>query len=63
MNAGRENGGHVYGAAKGDVVEKLARLQANAFAGILSDPQRLMVATRWVAMRQPNSTRSSKRSL
>lgn len=41
----------VYGAAKADVLEKLARLRADALAGILGDPQRLTVATflhRWL---------------
>ncbi len=41
----------VYGATKGDVLEKLARLRADMLDGILGDPQRLTVATflhRWL---------------
>ena len=41
----------VYGATKGDVLEKLTRLRADALEGILGDPQRLTVATylhRWL---------------
>ena len=41
----------VYGATKGDVLEKLVRLRADALEGILGDPQRLTVATylhRWL---------------
>jgi len=41
----------VYGATKGDVLEKLAQLRADALAGILGDPQHLTVATflhRWL---------------
>ncbi len=41
----------VYGATKGDVLEKLARLRADALGGMLGDPQRLTVATflhRWL---------------
>jgi len=41
----------VYGATKGDVLEKLVRLRADALAGVLGDPQRLTVATflhRWL---------------
>src|SRR5262245_54450438 len=41
----------VYGATKGDVLEKLVRVRADALEGILSDPQRLNVATylrRWL---------------
>lgn len=41
----------VYGATKGDVLEKLTRLRADALAGILGNPQHITVATfmhRWL---------------
>jgi integrase len=52
----------VYGATKGDVLEKLTRLRADALAGILGNPQRLTIATflhRWLEDAVRPSVRAS----
>lgn len=48
---GRRRRRTVYGTTKGEVLEKLARLRADALAGVLGDPQRLTVEaylSRWL---------------